>query len=361
MRIVFVSYIQSAGFHEPSQWLTRIEAYIGILEELSKIHEVISIEQINYEGTYAKNGVDYRFLKTKDTLFPSELHSYIYHLHPDIVFVHGMHFPIQVIQLKQKLGKSVKIFVQNHAEKPAQGWIRWLQKLADRSVSGYFFASAEMGLPWLEKKIISDRNKIHEVMEASSVFQPMDRVQARKITGIDGPCTFIWVGRLDANKDPLTVIDAFSKFLPHQPDARMFMFFHTEELRKEIENRIAPFQNNIRLLGKIPHAELQPWFNSSDFIISASHYEGSGVAVCEGMSCGCIPLVTNIPSFRMMTGHGKSGRLYEAGRADELLQLLMETQSMNIEVERKKVLQQFDSVLSFKAISEKINQVLTYC
>ena len=358
MRIVFTSYTYSANFHDPLQWLIRIEAYVGILEELSKIHEVISIEQINYEGTYVKKGVDYRFLKTKSAIFPLGLHNYIHRLRPDIAFVHGMHFPMQLIQLKRKLGKNVKIFVQNHAEKPAKGWKRWFQKIADNSISGYFFASGQIGLPWVEKRIISDKSKIHEVMEASSVFQPMDKIEARKITGVEGGPIFIWVGRLDANKDPLTVIDAFSKFLPHQPHARLYMFFHTEELKQEIINRIGAFKNNIILIGRVPHAELQAWFNSSDFIISASHYEGSGVAVCEGMSCGCIPLVTNIPSFRMMTGHGKCGRLYEAGRADELLQLLIETETMDIEVERKKVLQQFQSALSFKAIAEKIAQVL---
>src|SRR5689334_2848170 len=203
MRIVFTSYVQSPMFTEPQAWLSRIIGYIGILEELARKHEVISFEQINYEGRYVNNGVDYRFIKTKSNFFPSELHNYIKKLEPDIVFVHGMHFPLQVIQLSRKLGRRVKIFLQNHAEKPANGWKRVLQKLVDRRVTGYFFTSMDLGLPWLEKKIISHRNKIHQVMEASSAFREMKREDARKITGVAGSPVFLWVGRLDANKDPL--------------------------------------------------------------------------------------------------------------------------------------------------------------
>jgi len=81
--------------------------------------------------------------------------------------------------------------------------------------------------------------------------------------------------------------------------------------------------------------------------------------MCEAMSCGCIPLVTNIDSFRMMTDNGKCGRLYQPGNSGELLLLLMETQSINIKEESKKVLRQFAGALSFEAIAKKIDQVLT--
>jgi glycosyltransferase involved in cell wall biosynthesis len=359
MRIVFTSYVRTTSFDHPQVWLNRIKGYIGVLEELSKRHQVISIEQINYEGRYAKSGVDYRFIKSENRLFPSTLHNYIRDLNPDIVFVHGMHFPLQVIQLRTKLSKNVKVFLQNHAEKPATGLKKMLQRFADRKIDGYFFTSFEMGEPWLKEKIIRGTEKVHQVMEASSVFGPMNKQEARLKTNVNGHLVYLWVGRLDANKDPLTVIAAFRKFLSHQPNARLYMIYHTEELKEEIVKQIEAFQDNIILVGTIPHADLQPWFSSADFIVSASHYEGSGVAICEGMSCGCIPVLTNIASFRMMTGDGKCGRLYEAGRADQLLSIFIETQTMNIDLERKKVLQQFASVLSFKAIAEKMDQVFT--
>ena len=256
MRIVFTSYVHSPLFEQPQAWLNRIKGYIGILEALSNKHEVISIEQINFVGTYVNNGVDFRFIKTSSTIFPLALHSYIKDLNPDVVFVHGMHFPLQVMQLRRKLGKNVKLFLQNHAEKPGTGRKRFFQMLADKGVTGYFFTSKEMGEPWIQKKIIANPGKVHQVMEASSAFRQRNKELARKITGIDGNPVFLWVGRLDANKDPLTVVHAFTKFLSHQPTARLYMLFHNEELKDQVSKAIEFFRDNIILVGKIPHEKM---------------------------------------------------------------------------------------------------------
>src|SRR5881275_785156 len=114
MRIVFTSYINTPSFNDPGKWIERIKGYTGVLESLAGGHEVISIEQINYEGKYSHNGVDYRFIDygTKERLFPSRLHNYIKHLQPQLVVVHGFHFPFQLIQLHYKLGNKVKLLVQ---------------------------------------------------------------------------------------------------------------------------------------------------------------------------------------------------------------------------------------------------------
>jgi glycosyltransferase involved in cell wall biosynthesis len=97
--------------------------------------------------------------------------------------------------------------------------------------------------------------------------------------------------------------------------------------------------------------ELSYWYNGADFIISTSHYEGSGISVCEAMSCGCIPIVTDIPSFRMMTRGGECGLLFHPGDADQLNIALIKSVTLNVQTEREKVLNQFDENLSFKAIA----------
>jgi glycosyltransferase involved in cell wall biosynthesis len=114
----------------------------------------------------------------------------------------------------------------------------------------------------------------------------------------------------------------------------------------------------IKLVDNIVHEELQNWYNSADFIISGSHYEGSGIAVCEGMSCGCIPIVTSIPSFTKMTGPGKCGILYTAGNETALLNALLKTKTLDIAAEKNKVLQQFYEQLSFSAIAKKLSNII---
>ena len=363
MKIVSTSYINTSTFNDPEQWLERINFFTGILESLALQHQVESIEQINYSGVLERKGVKYHFLNFKrPTLyFPWQLHAYIKKLGPDIVFVNGFIFPLQIIQLRLRLGKAVKIIVINHAEKPATGIRKFLQQLADQFVDKYFFTAKEMGAAWVQCGIINHAGKITEVMEASSVFSVMDKAKAFAQTGMAGSPVFLWVGRLDANKDPLTVIKAFGAFINHRPSAKLYMIYHTAELKQEIISACEKnndLKNAVKLVGKVSHAEMQYWYNSADFIISASHYEGSGVAVCEAMSCGCIPLLTNIPSFNKMTGHGKCGLLFEPGNDAALLKILLQTVEMNLENERTKTLQQFKGELSFEAIAKQIEQAI---
>src|SRR6202000_102264 len=147
-------------------------------------------------------------------------------------------------------------------------------------------------------------------MDASSLFKPMPRGEAAALTGVTGSPAFLWVGRLDENKDPLTVVRAFLQFAAIRPGARLFMIFHTRELLEAIEGLLGDEpgdRKSIVLVGEKRHEEMEAWYNSSDYIVSGSHYEGGGSAVCEAMSCGCIPVLTDILSFRKMTGHGACG------------------------------------------------------
>lgn len=361
MKFVFASYVVTKEFNQPEAWLNRIRAYAGIMESLSVSHEVISIEQIDYEGEYVKNGVNYKFVKLSAAghYFPGKLHRQIRDMNPDIVVIHGLHYPLQVIQLRLKLGKKIKIMVQNHAEQPFHGIKRYLQRWADPYVNAYLFASREMGLDWVTKGNLVSPQKIHEVMEISSVFYPVDKELAKSKTKANGQPVFLWVGRLNKNKDPLTVIRAFLKFTITYPGARLYMIYHTEELLAELkewlEKQLA--KEAVIWIGKIPNDELLYWYNSADFILSGSYYEGAGTAVCEAMSCGCVPVVTDIFSFRMTTDGGKCGALYEAGNETALLSTLLQIQQSDLQEKRNRSLCYFKSNLSFEAIARDFEQI----
>lgn len=363
MKIVSTSYINTSEFTDPKQWLDRISFHSGILEQLAQQHTVESIEQINYSGKLERNGVVYHFLdfKKRKLYFPWRLHRYIKKLAPDVILVNGLIFPLQVIQLRLLIPKKTKIIIQNHAEKPYKGFRKFLQSRADRCADAYLFASHRAGMDWVNRGIIANDKKIMEIMEASSVFGPMDRQTARIKTKAEGDPVFLWVGRLDSNKDPLTVVKAFLKFVKYQPSAKLYMIYQTEELLPQIQAMIqlqGGDNPSIKLVGVVRHAQLGEWYNAADFIISGSHYEGSGIAVCEAMSCGCIPVLTTIDSFRAMTSQGKCGLFYEAGNSKDLLASLLQSLELDIEKERIKVVEQFRNELSFEAIAKKISRVI---
>jgi glycosyltransferase involved in cell wall biosynthesis len=362
MIFVFVSYNYSPNFNSPERWLKRTESYNGLLECLSKKNRVISLKQIDYEGNYEYNGVEHHFVKfnKRPKYIHWELNNYVKNLNPDVVFVQGLHEPLQVIHLGMILNKKTKIIAQNHAEKPATGLKKYAQKTADRFVDAYLFASKNMGMDWVEKGNLSSPQKIHEVMEVSSLFYPIERALALTKTGITSSFAFLWVGRLNENKDPLNVIKTFLEFAELYPTARLYMIYHTEELMDEIMsllNKNSAYKEVVILVGRVPYDDLLYWYNSVDFVVSGSHYEGSGTAICEAMSCGCIPVVTDIFSFRMITDNGNCGILYEPGNQAALLKALKQTQQMNIAEQRDRAIAYFKANLSFEAIAEQVHQI----
>ncbi|HTK19072.1 MAG TPA: glycosyltransferase family 4 protein, partial [Mucilaginibacter sp.] len=321
---------------------------------------VISIQQIDYEGEYDKDGVRYYFKRFKSSYFPSRQHQFIKGLEPDVVIVQSFNHPLEVIQLRYSLGKSTKIIVHNHAELPFTGFKKHLQRLADKYVDAYLFASHNMGLGWVQKGNINSGDKIHEVMEVSSAFKPMDKDIARQKTGVVDGLILLWVGRLNENKDPLTVLKAFLEFAESNPEARLYMIYHTEELLNEVKALInnSSQKKAVKLIGRVPHHDLQYWFGSADIILSGSHYEGSGTAVCEAMSCGCMPIVTDIDSFRMITDNGRCGLLYEPGNSKALLEAFQQLDKIDIAEKQKASLEYFKFNLSFEAIAKRIQEVV---
>lgn len=361
MKFVFASYVVTNAFKNPESWLYRTSMYNGIFEALSINHKVVSIEQIDYEGEYFKNDVNYAFMRfgLPSKYFPGKLHNYIKKLQPDIVVIQGLHFPLQVICLRLKLGSKTKIILHHHAERPFTGIKKYLQRWADRHIDAYLFASRDIGIDWITKGNLASPEKIREVMEVSSVFCPIEKKFAKSKTGVTADTVYLWIGRLNENKDPLTVVKAFLKFAPAKPGAILYMIYHTDELFIAIMELLNkhPYKKNIVLIGKVPNAELLYWYNSADFIVSGSHYEGSGTAICEAMSCGCIPLVTDIFSFRMITNNGKCGLLYEAGNEDALLSVLIKSQQIDRAEKRETCLNHFNANLSFNAIAGKIQEI----
>lgn len=360
MRFIFTSYSSTPEFDDPAAWLRRINGYTGILEALGRRHSVTGIERINYEGEYRQHGVRYTFirLKKKLTRFPWRMHRLIKKLKPDVVFVNGIIFPLQVIQLRRKLGKNIKIILLHRSEKPGTGLRKYLQKWADRSIDAYLFSSDEFGTGWTESGIIKDKAKIHEAIPVSSSFSAFDKMMVRVGLNVEGSPVFLWVGRLNANKDPLTVARAFLAFLSFQPSAKLYMIYQGGDLLDDLKELVGENQN-IRLVGAIRHEELPAWYSAADFFISGSHYEGGGTAASEAMSCGCIPILTDIISFRRMTGPGQCGLLYEPGNEKALLAALIKTKEMDMENESILAIRQFKKELSFEAIAGKIEKVVT--
>jgi glycosyltransferase involved in cell wall biosynthesis len=359
MNYVFLSYVNTPAFKRPEDWIKRIRGYFGVLEALSAQHTVISIEQIDHSGEYRAGGVVSYFLNYGPRIqrFPWALHRFVRRLKPDIVVVHGLRFPLQVILLRLALGGRARIVLQAHADKLPAGWRKSLQRWADRSTNAYLFTSRVMGEEWVGKGLIRRDEKIRELMVGSSVLSGIPREAARHKTGVVGNPVFVWAGRLDSNKDPFTLLEAFLGFAERHPEARLYMIYQTEEWLPEIRTLLEKAGTTaVVLAGKVDHVEMGYWFSAADFVISTSRAEAFGLAVVEAMSCGCIPVITSIPSHQKITG-GRCGLLFAPGDVPGLQKAMEQAVGLDLEEERRKVSRQFSEQLSFSAIAEQLAQI----
>jgi glycosyltransferase involved in cell wall biosynthesis len=364
LKIVHLSYaVVKPVFTDPVTWLKRINFSVGVMEGMAKYASVSAVYHINYRGQFEKNGIAYYFTHYNrwQLFFPFQFHRLLKKLAPDVVIVHGLNTPWQIFLLRFSCGKKIRIIAQHHAERPFTDLRQYLQRLADNYISAYLFSSFDLGQLWVEKKQIRNANKIKEVMGTSSPFSPMNKEEAKQITGVSNGITYLWVGGLNENKDPLTVANAFIPFLKKVPEVQLYFIYQSYELESQLKALISTSvqaKGRIHLVGKIENEHLDRWYNSADFIISSSHYEGSGIAVCEALSCGCIPIVTNIPSFRMMTDNGRIGLLYPAGDSDLLFGRLIESVKIDLKKTKELVLERFEEKLSFDANARQIMEVI---
>jgi glycosyltransferase involved in cell wall biosynthesis len=367
MKIVHLSYHYSPK-KDPQQWIRGFEFFYGIWERLAAHHEIIFINFIDYKGKIKHNGIYHWFLKKSGYALrvPLGLHWVVRALKPDVVMVHGIMSPLQVYLLRLQMGNKVKIVLQHHAEQAFKNKLKKaVQRMADKGTDAYFFTGKDHALPWLKAGLISDARKVKEIMEVSSTFQPSDKSRARQELDMQySPETklYLWIGHLNANKNPVLAVRAFVRFVEEtDANAILCMIFQSTALLDDIKALLADHPKaagQVKLVGKVPHSDLAPWLSAGDFIISTSYYEGSGVAVCEGMSCGCIPILSDIPSFRFMTG-GRCGVLFETGSEDALVGALKQSILMDMESEQQKTTQQYHKHLSASAIAARIQEELT--
>jgi glycosyltransferase involved in cell wall biosynthesis len=203
--------------------------------------------------------------------------------------------------------------------------------------------------------MIAANQSIFEIPESTSRFTPGDQIQARQATGITGNPAVLWVGHLDANKDPLAVLEGLS--LAGLSGLQLYCCFGTAPLLAAAQARLAAdhyLQGRVHLLGRVPHERIEMLMRAADLFVLGSHREGSGYSLIEALACGLPPIVSDIPSFRALTGGGTVGRLWPAGDSKALSQALLGLRGQWGPEVREAVRAHFDEELSFAALGTKL-------
>jgi glycosyltransferase involved in cell wall biosynthesis len=359
MKIVDIVYHCHNEFNKPQELLEKHRPTLSFVDFLDGRVDYTVVRHLNYRGIEMRNGTTYAFFKrpNKPWQIPRATHKYIRQLAPDFVFVHGFVFPLQVIALKFAVGRHCQIVLQHHAELPVPSTRLAFQKIADRCIAAYSFTSSKTALPWIERGVIHKKSKVHALQSASVQLQKLNRCDSKTKLGLTGNANFLWVGRLNANKDPMTVLRAAGRYFEKNKEAKLYMIFQTTEClpeMKEFLNSHPLAHQRVVLLGKMDPASLADWYNACEFFISASHSEAAGYALMEALSAGCIPIVSRIASYEGLLEGCSDAFFFEAGEVDDLASQMENAAKLDCSSAARRIRFFFDSHRSPRAVAENL-------
>lgn len=366
LTLLDVTFFLNDEFKNGSELIRSQASALGYLDFVKQQMHVEVIKHIRSEEHLEVNNIPFHFFKTTKRFFslPFKTLQYIRKIKPDVVLVQGLIFPFQIMLLKAVTGKRTTILVQHHGEQASKSIIRNLfNKLADKCITAYLFNTPVYAKQRLQQKTIAHARKIKQLPEGSNSFTQKNKQHARADLAIDakGP-VFLWVGRLNENKDPLTILRAFELYSFVVPGAQLYMIYQTDDLLRQISaflQQDSQLQECVHLVGKVDHETLEIWYNAADFFLSGSHFEYGGFAVLEAMACGCIPIATNIPTMQQYLQHGKLGFLFEPGDVAGLADVLLQLENYDIENMSQDIAAHFRRTYSFEKIADGLKEIFS--
>ena len=357
MIVLHVNFDFDRRLSGPDELLDRYSTLTGWSEALIEAGaaQVVVLQRFHRTAAVSRNGVDYRFIDSWRMGLPNLETIGIAH-------VNGLHFPARTRLLRTSLRRQTPLVVQDHASgpPPLRPISRAVRRAALNRVDGFLFTARQQAEPWRAAGVIGPHQAVYEVLEASTDLRPIDRGPARAASGVDGSPAVLWVGRLNENKDPLTVLAGFEQLLDPFPAATLTMVFGSDDLLPGINARVAAsaaLRHRVRLVGYVARDRLAAYYSAADIFVLGSHHEGSGYALIEACACGAVPVVTNIPPFRLITGDGVVGALWRPGDVSALTQALVDTAFRDLEAARGTVRQHFMRTLSWAAVGQRAMEI----
>lgn len=345
MRVVQVSLVRPRGRPDPE---TLLEAWPTLPDVARATRragaEVTVVQSFHRDAEIFLDGVRFRFARALKPLVAA--------CRPDIIHVHGLDFAWRTRMLC-RLG--IPVLAQDHCSNPA--WRPWRRRWGLGGVAGAAFTHEDQAGPFLANGSLRRGLPVFAVPESSTRFTPGDQEEARGRSGIFGDPAVLWVGRLNARKDPLTALAAIERAVPELPGLRLWCVFHEMDLLAEMRARIAAsalLAEHVKLLGPLPHDEIEILCRAADLFLLCSHHEGSGYALIEAMACGAAPVVSDIPPFRALTGDGAAGALAPVGDPAAFARGLVEMARQPATARRERTIRHFDRNLSFDAVGDQL-------
>ncbi len=289
-------------------------------------------------------------LRVLDALLPDCIH------HHDLTSIRAL---MLLIHWKRRNRK--RLIIQHHG-----GGIPWYKRpafrLLTRFVDGFLFTDGRAMQEWIQKAGLPPAKTV-QMVTVSSVFTVATcetRGKLRRALALQGAPIFGWIANLNSNKDPLTVLRAFDTYASQQPEARLYLHFQEATLLPQCSRFVAErpaLQDRVEFRGPLPYREVEPFLQAIDYLVQGSHYEAGGYAVIEGMAAGAVPVVTDIPGFRLLTRNGEFGYLFPPGDSAALGSLFSRLPPQPNPRLWENMIRYFQDHLSYPALTARLNRL----
>lgn len=149
------------------------------------------------------------------------------------------------------------------------------------------------------------------------VFQPGDRVAARRHLGIGCNPVVLFVGRIQ----PLKGVDVAVRALAalRDPSAELVIVggpsgpdgAHEEASLHALVEELG-VAHRVRFVAPQPHDELVSWYRAADVCVVPSRTESFGLVALEAAASGTPVVAANVGGLRSLVAHGETGYLVES-------------------------------------------------
>lgn len=175
--------------------------------------------------------------------------------------------------------------------------------------------------------------------------------------------TFIYTGRLDAWKNVRTLIETMIIYVTECDSKAVLKLVGTGNEYDNLKNAIEEhhLENNVKLIGAVPHNQIYELLQDSDIFVIASNGEGVSVSVLEAYASGLPVVCFNVPGLEWQVIDGVTGVIAKERSVRDFYDamVLADTNRTQLAYNCLEEAKKYDSQRIAGKIIEEINRIMS--
>ena len=137
-----------------------------------------------------------------------------------------------------------------------------------------------------------------------------ERLIADGMTADPAGTWVLFSGRLQKQKAPERLVDAFAALRQRRPDTHLLVVGEGD-LRAVVEKRVQRLglSGSVHLLGPVRHAATARYYQAADVLLLTSNFEGMPMSVLEALACGLPVVTTDVGEVKRVVIPGETGEI----------------------------------------------------